>query len=415
VEPIGVARGLTTLLQLATAAPHGNAKEVWLPRGVILDAPRFAWRGLSLDLARRFLAPDEVRRVIDLLALYKLNVLHLHLTDDQSWRLPQARPGATELADDAFYSSEDLRALDAYAADRFVTVVPEVDTPGHVSALLQLRPELQTARNGVEVERSPGHPHHAGWLDPDLPATFDVIEEVLAGVAAVFSSPYLHIGGDEPRGMPRDLYRSYVRRVRDMVRSIGKRPVGWQESARAGLGPEDVIQYWLSAIDLAAPLTPGGRAQRDADLASSRRDVETALSAGVPVIVSPLRRCYLDVPYAGHSTDPLHAARQGRAGLRLYSPMTVEASFDWEPSDALGPGAAALVAGVEAAIWSETISGFDDLTFLLLPRLAGVAQRAWSDPRVTSWAGHRARLAQHSPLWRQDDLSYFSDAAVDWR
>jgi hexosaminidase len=203
--------------------------------------------------------------------------------------------------------------------------------------------------------------------------------------------------------------------VRDLVRSIGKLPVGWQESARAGLGPEDVIQYWFTHIDLAASLPPGRRAQRDADLLASRRDVETASAAGALVIVSPLRRCYLDVPYAGHSADPLQAARQGRAGLRLYAPMTIEASFDWEPADALGPGADALVAGVEAAIWSETISSFDDLAFLLLPRLAGVAQRAWSDPRVISWTGHRAGLARHGRLWRQDDLTYFRDAAVDWR
>jgi hexosaminidase len=414
VEPTGVARGLTTFLQLATTAPSGRAEGVSLPGGVILDGPRYAWRGLSLDLARRFLAPDEVRRVIDLLGLYKLNVLHLHLTDDQGWRLPQARPGTTGLADDAFYSNEDLRALVAYAADRFVTLVPEVDTPGHASALLQLHPELQTARNGADPELSPGHPRPAAWLDPDLPATFDLIEEVLAGVAAIFPSPYLHIGGDEPRGMPRDLYRAYVRRVRDVVRSMGKRPVAWQESARAGLDPDDVIQYWLSDIDLAASLPPGVQAHRDADLLSSHRDVETALSAGVPVIVSPLRRCYLDVPYAGQSADPSQAARQGRAGLRLYSPMTVEESFDWEPANALGPDAGALVAGVEAAIWSETIADFDDLAFLLLPRLAGVAQRAWSDPRVTDWSGHRARLARHGRLWRQDDLTYFRDAAVNW-
>ena len=414
-EPIGVARGLTTFLQLASVAPSANATEVSLPGGVILDGPRYAWRGLSLDVARRFVAPDEVRRVIDLLALYKLNVLHLHLTDDQSWRLPQARPGAAGLADDAFYRNEDLSALVAYATDRFVTLVPEVDTPGHASALVQLRPELQTARNEADVELSPGHPHQPVWLDPDLPATFELIEEVLAGVAAIFPGPYLHIGGDEPRGMPRDLYRSYVRRVRDVVRSIGKRPIGWQESARAGLGREDLIQFWLTDIDLAASLPPGRRAQRDADLVASRRDVETARSAGAPVIVSPLRRCYLDVPYAGHSADPLQALRQGQAGLRLYSPMTVEESFDWEPADALGPGAAPLVAGVEAAIWSETISNFDDLAFLLLPRLAGVSQRAWSDPQVSSWIAHRARLARHGQLWRQDNLTYFRDATVDWR
>ena len=130
-KPVGVARALTTLTQLLAAAPEQMA----LPGARIADAPRYAWRGLSLDLARMYLAPDEIRRVIDLLALYKLNVLHMHLTDDQSWPLPIGRPAGNEIPG-AGYSEHDLRALVAYAADRFITLVPEVDMPGHMSALL---------------------------------------------------------------------------------------------------------------------------------------------------------------------------------------------------------------------------------------------------------------------------------------
>jgi hexosaminidase len=152
----------------------------------------------------------------------------------------------------------------------------------------------------------------------------------------------------------------------------------------------------------------------DADVAMSRRDVETAASASVPVIVSPLSHCYLDVPYAEPSADPAQTVRQGRVGLRLYSPKTVAESFDWEPAEALRPARAAHVAGVEAAIWAETISDFDDLSFLLLPRLAGVAHRAWSDPKVATWTDHRDRLARHGRLWSQDDLTYFRSSSVDW-
>jgi hexosaminidase len=141
--PVGVARGLTTLIQLL-AVTSTNASEVSLPGAWILDAPRYAWRGLSLDLARTFFAVDEVRRVIDLLALYKLNVLHLHLTDDQNWRLPVGRSAESSKSDVTFYSAEDLRELAAYAEGRFVTVVPEVDTPGHAYAFVRMRPELNT-------------------------------------------------------------------------------------------------------------------------------------------------------------------------------------------------------------------------------------------------------------------------------
>jgi len=279
---------------------------------------------------------------------------------------------------------------------------------------VRLHPELNTGRNEVGFEFPPGHTHHTAWLDPELPATFELIGQVLAGVAELFPGRYLHIGGDEPRGMPGELYRDYIERLRRLVRSLGRRPLGWQETARAGLGPDDVIQYWFSGIALPASLPPRVRAQMDADLAMSRRDVETAAAASVPVIVSPLSHCYLDVPYAEPSDDPAQAGRQGRVGLRLYGPQTVAGSFGWEPGETLGPGRDAQVAGVEAAIWAETISGFDDLSFLLLPRLAGVAHRAWSAPQVTDWAGHRDRLARHGRLWTQDGLTWFRASTVDW-
>jgi hexosaminidase len=413
-EPVGVARALTTLLQLAAAAADGSAGEVLVPGARILDAPRYCWRGLSLDLARRFFSLAEVQRVIDLLALYKLNVLHLHLTDDQGWRLPVGWAGQEAEPDGSFYGVGDLRALAAYAADRFVTVVPEVDTPGHTAALMRMHPSLNTGRNQVEFELPPGHEHHTVWLDPELPATFELMEEVLRAVAAIFPGPYIHIGTDEPYGMPHDLYASYVQRVRRFVRSLGKRPLGWQESARAGLGPDDIIQYWFTGVALPASMPPEVRSQMDADLARSRRDLRAAVAASVPVIVSPLGNCYLDVPYAEPSADAAQAGRQGRAGLRLYAPATVAASFGWEPAETLGPGGAAQVAGVEAAIWAETIADFDDLTFLLLPRLPGVAHKAWSSPQSAAWADHRDRLARHGRLWAQDNLTYFRTSAVDW-
>jgi hexosaminidase len=224
VEPVGVARGLTTLVQLLAATPSGSAGEICVPGTRILDAPRFAWRGLSLDLARRFFTVGEIRRVIDLLALYKLNVLHLHLTDDQSWPLPVRWPTGGPEPDAACYSADDLRALAGYAADCFVTIVPEVDTPGHASALMRLHPELNTGRNQVEFELPPGHKHHTVWLDPELPATFDLMEQVLADVTEIFPGSYIHIGGDEPHGMPHDLYASYMPPRPSPSRSSGSPP-----------------------------------------------------------------------------------------------------------------------------------------------------------------------------------------------
>ncbi len=380
-HPAGVARAEATLAQLR--GPSGG-----LPEVRIVDGPRFAWRGLSMDLVRASFTVAEVERVIDLLALYKLNVLHLHLTDDQAWRLA-----------DGSYTPSDLRGLVTYAEERHVVLVPEVDTPGHVRSLLELRPELDSGRNRGEVELAPGYSQEAAWLDPELPATFEVIDEVLAEVAATFPSPYLHIGGDEAWGMPEDLYTDYVHHVRDTVRSLGKRPVGWQETMRAGADGDDVIQHWIA--DLGLGDLPGTIGEH---FAKAMADVDRARELGVAVIASPLSHCYLDRPYAEPSADPAQEEQRGRLGLAFYPPKTVAESFDWDPGD---------VAGLEAAIWCETVSGFDDLTFLLLPRLAGIAQRAWGR-QDTTWDEHQERLADHARLWDREGLAWFRSSLVDW-
>ena len=315
-EPVGVARGLSTLIQLLATTASTSASEVSLSATRILDAPRYAWRGLSLDLARTFFTVGEVKRVIDLLALYKLNVLHLHLTDDQSWRLPVGRSAENSKSDVAFYSAEDLRGLVAYAEDRFVTIVPEVDTPGHASAFVRMRPELNTGRNLVEFEFPPGHTHHTAWLDPELPATFEAVEEVLAGVAAIFRGPYIHIGGDEPRGMPRDLYSSYVQRIRGLVRSMGKRAAGMAgiSACRPWPGrrhPVLALRHRPSAIIATRGPSADGRGRRY--VSPRRRDGSGGISArhrfaAEPLLPRrPLRRA-VGRSWAGGEAGPGRAA-----------------------------------------------------------------------------------------------------------
>ena len=372
--PAGQARAQATLMQLGDERPSS---------GRIVDAPRYAWRGLSFDAARHYYPVEEVCRVIDLLALYKLNVLHLHLTDDQSW-IP--------------YSPDEMRSIVAYGAERFVVVIPEIDMPGHTTALMNLHPELRSDRNTVAIDLGGGYIHHAVWLDPDLPATFEIVERVLTEVADIFRAPWIHIGADEPFGMPAAPYAEFVSRVREMVRGLGRRPLGWQESARAGLGPDDVIQFWIAGIDLPDALPAEFREPLDAT--RSALDLQVAAEAGAAVILSPASHCYLDVPYADRPADPAQIERHGRLGMRFYQHRTIEESFDWDPEGG---------AGIEAAIWAESIRDFDDLTFLLLPRLAGVAQKAWGDPGV-SWASHRDRLASHHRLWDERGLVYFARA-----
>jgi hexosaminidase len=407
---VGVARGLTTLTQLLVAAGRGPEGAVVLPGVQILDGPRFAWRELSFDVVRATFTAREVERIIDLLALYKLNVLHLHLTDDQAWRLPVGRGDATSPREERFFSREELRELVAYAEERFVTLVPEVDTPGHVRSLLALRPELDTGANRVEIDLAPGYALESAWLDPEHPATFPVIEEVLQAVAELFPGPYLHIGGDEAFAMPADRYAAYVARVRAIVRGLGKRPIGWQETARAGVGPDDVIQYWMSVPDVPLAGLPGELRE---NLAAAGRDVARALDAGARIVISPFSHCYLDVPYLERSSEPAQEERRARLGLPVYPPQTIEGTYGWEPLAALGAGPVS-VAGVGAAIWCETVTDFDDLSFLLLPRLAGLAEKAWSPPDVAVWADHAERLPIHDRLWDQDGLIAFRSSMIQW-
>jgi hexosaminidase len=393
----------------APAAAAGEAAP--LPALDILDAPRFAWRGLTVDVVRRFFPPAQIRTLIDLAALYKLDVLHLHLTDDQGWRVEAGRPAPMREPDGTFYTDDEVRALVAYAADRFVTLLPEIDTPGHGLALLRLRPELGSGRNLVR----PGQPHQSAWLDPELPATFEILDAALAELAGLFPGPFLHIGGDEPYGMPDQAYGVYVRRLKQTARALGKRTVGWQESIRAGADPGHVIQYWMDASSLGvggeAPVPPEVAARVTANYRRARTDLEQALAHGVPVIVSPQAHCYFDVPYAEAPADPRQRERRDHVGLRSYARQTLADTFDWEPVALLGPAARPdHVAGIGAALWCETVRDIDDLTFLLLPRLAGAAEKAWGAPGAVRWPEHRDALARHERLWAQDGLTFFSAA-----
>jgi hexosaminidase len=420
-EPAGVARGLTTLLQLLATTPGQADGAVSVPEQRILDVPRFAWRSFSLDVARRFFTIREVKRLIDLLALYKVNVLNLHFTDDQGWRLPFGRPANGQDPvdpNDPFYSRDDVRELAGYAAERFVTLVPEVDAPGHATAIMKLRPELLSGRNSLDFEPVPGMQHHSSWFDPELPATYELLESVWSDLASAFPSAFINIGGDEPFGMPHELYVPFVRHALPFVRSLGKRTVGWQESIRAGADPGHVIQHWItipSSADASSDSHLNLSPELMKNVARTREDVETAAANSVPIIVSPHRLAYWDVPYAEPSADPAQEERRQRAGLRLHQPRTVADAFDWEPGTLLGPGIGPEeLAGVGSAIWTETVSDFDDLTFLVLPRLAGNAHKAWGEPRPGDWESHRDALATHGRLWEQDGLMYFRSSLIPW-
>jgi hexosaminidase len=428
--PEAVHRGLTSLRQLISAHLQDDGTAV-LPAVRIVDGPRFAWRGLSLDVVRTFHGPDEVRRIIDMLALYKLNVLHLHLTDDQGWRVEvPSRPALTGVGaagaigdrPGGFYSRAELADLVAYAADRYVTVVPEIDMPGHTAAVFTAYPSL-----GPDEKRSidlgNGDSLHIGTLDPDRDETWAFVEDVLDAVIPQFPrSAYVHIGGDETWGMADEDHAAFVEKAAALVRKRRKKVVGWQEIARAKLDSDDVVQYWLDLdIDKMdenpdAPTPPAELLPVLVEaLRKAKYDAPKALEQGAKLIVSPVTWLYFDRPHADASSDPEQEKARERLGLQFYGAASIEHGVSWDPVDSLpGVESADQIAGVEAAIWCETITSSEDLELMLLPRIPGVAEKAWSHQTSTDWPTYASRLAHQSLVWRHRNWTWFQSVEVDW-
>lgn len=387
--PAGLGHAVTTLAQLLTG-PTGRART--LPAVLVADAPRFAWRGLSIDVARHFVRVGDLEVVIDLMADHKLNVLHLHLTDDQAWRIDlPSRPelvrrssGASVGGDPGgHYTAEDYAHLVAYAAARGIVVVPELDVPGHVNAALHAYGELSPSGRptdeylGIEVGFS--------RLTAALPATDAFLHDVFRDVAAMTPGPYVHIGGDEVQGMAPDEYAALVGTAAAAVRAAGKQVVGWQEVATTPLEPGTVVQYW----DVHADPTP----------------FVAAGAAGARLLLSPGDRTYLDMKY--HPGYPL--------GLEWAGHVELRDSYDWEPATLLPGLPAEALLGVEAALWTETLRTLADLTTMLLPRLAAVAEVAWSAADRRDWEDFRTRVAALGARWDAAGLSWYPSPQVDWQ
>ncbi|MHA7987589.1 family 20 glycosylhydrolase [Rathayibacter sp. CAU 1779] len=423
----GAFRGGTALLQSLEASDGIRATT-----GAIRDAPTFAWRGLSLDVARHFFGVEDVKRVIDLLAWHRMSVLHLHLSDSQAWRLESERWPLLTTGGTPHYSREEFRDLIRFADERFVTIVPELDMPGHTAAALAAYPELAS---GVEF----AHPL-LPYLDPEQPATLRFATDVLTEAAELTTSTFLHIGGDEAFGMPEPAYSSFVAHVLDHVHAIPRRAIGWQETTRSGalrggapttsgsdpsvpgpsmelpgsepaecVGP-DLAQLWISDTDAFDAETVKARTpeafhelvdQAAKTAAQAPGDGPRAVAAGIPLILSPSSPLYLNRPYSDASSDPAQTVAGDRLGFPDYPPESTAELADWNPFDWVAQNAAgATVAGVEAAMWGETITSFDDLALLLLPRLAIVAERAWN-PASTPWESTAARLLRNAPAWER--------------
>ena len=390
-EPAGLFYGTQTLRQLLPAAieSHMRLGRRWaVPGMTIVDGPRFPWRGGMLDVARHFFTVDEVKQYIDILALYKLNVFHIHLSDDQGWRIEiNSRPklaqegSVTEVGGGpgGYYTQQQYRELVAYAAERFITVVPEIDMPAHTNAALVAYPELSCSKRptalytGIDV----------GWsaFCPDRDDVFALVDDIVRELAALTPGPYFHIGGDEVEVLNKEQYERFVQRAQDVAIRYGKIPVGWEEIGRTRLRPGTLVQNWRT--DSAGP----------------------SVAQGAKVIVSPGTKMYLDMKYNA----------QTELGLRWAGLIEVRDVYEWDPATYMKGATERDLVGLEAPLWSETIRNIGAAQYLLVPRLPTLAEVAWTPQSLRTWDGFRRRLGAQAPRWRLLGINYYASPQISWQ
>ncbi|ADB35410.1 Beta-N-acetylhexosaminidase [Kribbella flavida DSM 17836] len=394
----------TTYRQLLDAAEPAGDGEVAVPAVRIADAPRFGWRGLMLDVARHFMPKEFVLKVVDVVALHRMNVLHLHLTDDQGWRVQiDAFPQLTEIGawrpetmvgkmehhqtefeydgtrHGGFYTKDDLREIVAYAAERGITVVPEIDLPGHMQAAIAAYPEL-----GNHPDRQLGVRQVWGISEDVLnvnDATVDFVRTVLREVLEIFPGPYIHLGGDEcPAVQWREseaaqqrqaelglteagqLQGWFTAQVASVLAEQNRRLVGWDEMVETDCPKDAVIMAW-----------------RGPDRG------EVAAKAGHDVVMAPNQSVYFDYYQGDPATEPL--------AIGHFTPL--EKVYDFE---VLPPGLTAeeqaRIVGTQCQVWTEYMEDPEQVGYMLLPRLCAFAERAWGSPK-TPYDEFLTRLRPH--------------------
>lgn len=391
----GLRHGIATLCALLPpeCLRPGAHVAATLPAVTMTDAPRYRWRGLLIDVARHYMPVAWLRSVIDIAAFHKLNVVHLHLTDDQGWRMPidafprlatvgswrsetlvGPAPGSTfdGRAHGGAYTKEELRALVRYAHDRGIMVVPEIDLPGHMVAAIAAYPEWGNQAEPVNVLTTWGISSN---IINTRPTTIDALKQILDEVMDVFDAPYLHLGGDEvptyewetsdevaalmeAEGIAsvRDVQGWLMRQLVAHVEAAGRQVIVWDEAMAAEGMDGAIVQAWTSP---------------DA--------VERGLRFGSPTIASPQQHYYLNWSATTGEDEPLGF------GVGKQLAISLRQAWDYVPP--------AEVIGIEAALWGEYIATPEKASYHLLPRLAAVAERAWSGTRLT-WEEFEAKMPE---------------------
>ena len=388
----GLFHGVQTLRQLLPVRGTGT-----VPAVRISDRPRYAFRSGELDVARHFFPVAAVEQYIDLLAQYKFNYLHLHLTDDQGWRIAiTGRPALTGVGAETevgggaggFYTAAQYRQIVAYAAERYITVIPEIDMPGHSNAALTAYPGLDCSDDG----RPEPYTGRGGALDhlcTSQQSTYDFVDQVVGALASMTPGPYIDIGGDEAVNVAPDAYAAFMARAARIVRAHGKQPMAWEDAAASSSAPLALLGAWHPVSQLSSTL---------------RSQVAAAARRGAGVVMEPADHAYLDQKYNSST----------RLGLHWTGYVDTRQAYDWDPADAQPGLPAGAVVGVEAALWTETLSTPQELQTMLLPRLPAIAEVGWTPQQDRDWSSFRQRLADQGPRWSAEHLAWTRTDDIPW-
>ncbi|HEY3924029.1 MAG TPA: family 20 glycosylhydrolase [Acidothermaceae bacterium] len=393
-QAAGLFDGIQTLRQLL--APQVEATSVqaipWVVPGVrISDYPRYAYRGAMLDVARHFFSVATVEKYIDELAMYKVNVLHLHLSDDQGWRLAvDGWPALTTVGSKTevgggpggFYTTSDYTTIVKYAQAHFITVIPEIDMPGHVGAALSSYASLNCdgVAPPINTTETVGHTSLCvGKLAVD-----QFLTAVVGELAKLTPGPYIHIGGDEAASTSASDYASFMTRAAQVVKADGKTPMGWEDFASATLPAGSIAQYW--------------------DYRNGSALARQAVAKGAQLVMSPADHTYLDQKYTPATS----------LGLQWAGTHEVQDAYNWDPAAEVA-GLAVDVIGIEGPLWTETLTSLPDLQYMAWPRMAELAEVGWTPQVQRNWSTFAPRLAAQAVAWKLLGINYYASPLVPWQ
>lgn len=410
----GVFYGLQSLYQLIAANASKNATQVALPQLVINDAPSYRWRGMHLDVCRHFFTKEEVKKYIDYLALHKLNTFHWHLTEDQGWRIEIKKyplltsigskrngtiigPYSTTAKSDnipheGFYTQEDIREVVAYAMARHITVVPEIEMPGHALAALSAYPEFSCTGGPFQPAITWGVFNDVFCAGND--ATFTFLEDILSEVIPLFPGKYIHIGGDEcpkirwercakcQQRMKDEhledehaLQSYFITRIEKFVNSKGKQIIGWDEILEGGLAPNAAVMSWRGI---------------DGGIAAAKQKHEVVMSPGQP--------CYFDhYQVKEKESEPL--------AIGGYNPLEAVYAYNPTPTQ-LTESEQQYILGAQANVWTEYMPTFSQVEYMALPRMCALAETLWTPQTKKDYANFQLRLKKHAELMDVKKINY---------